>query len=294
VAAVYGVDFSGAALAGRTTWVARCAVVPRARRSAGEPALRLESLDRLADLAGTAERGPALAHLVAMVRASRSALWAVDACFGLPESVLDALYPAPLGSPGAGWPRLVREVAAWGGGAYAYGLEALAAARALGGPMHVRRAADAAARAPFDPYHYRIIYQTFHAIRDVARPLARAPETAVLPFQYARLPGARRVVMEACPASTLKRLALPHQRYKQPGGGPLTAERRRTRRDILAALAERVAFDDRARRRLMRDPGGDALDAVLAAAGAWHAWGAADHAAIARCPTARREGHLYF
>jgi hypothetical protein len=70
--------------------------------------------------------------------------------------VLDALY-----APGTRWPRLVREVAAWQGGAYAYGLEALAAARALGGPMHIRRAADVEARAPFDPYHYRIIYQTF-------------------------------------------------------------------------------------------------------------------------------------
>jgi hypothetical protein len=159
----------------------------------------------------------------------------------------------------------VREVAAWQGGAYAYGLEALAAARALGGPMHIRRAADVAARAPFDPYHYRIIYQTFHAIRDVARPLARDAHTAVLPFQYRRLDAARRVVMEACPASTLKRLALPHQRYKQPAGGPLSPVQRRVRHAILRGLAPQVAVDDAVRRRIMRDPGGDALDAVLAA-----------------------------
>lgn len=289
VTCVYGVDFSGAQQAGQTTWVARCAVATRAERATGAPVLRLDALDRLADLAGSAERGAALAHLVGMVRGSRTALWAVDACFGLPGAVLDALY-----APGAGWPRLVREVAAWEGGAYAYGLEALAAARALGGPMHLRRAADTEARAPFDPYHYRIIYQTFHAIRDVARPLARTPETAVLPFQYPRLANARRVVLEACPASTLKRLALPHQRYKQPAGGPLTAERRRTRRQILDTLSAHVAFDDAARRRMMRDPGGDALDAVLAAAGAWHAWHAVDHARLARCPRARREGHLYY
>ena len=142
--------------------------------------------------------------------------------------------------------------------------------------------------------HYRIIYQTFHAIRDVARPLARTEGTAVLPFQYPRLAGARRVVMEACPASTLKRLALPHQRYKQPAGGPLTAERRRTRRHILDALAAHVAVDDAARRRAMRDPGGDALDAVIAAVGAWHAWRAADHERLASCRRARREGHLYY
>lgn len=289
ITAVCGVDFSGAAQAGHTTWVARCAVATRAERAAGGPALRLAALDPLAELAGTAEREPALAHLVALVRASRGTLWAVDACFGLPEAVLDALY-----TPGARWPRLVREVAAWEGGAYAYGLAALAAARALGGPMHIRRAADAEARAPFDPYHYRIIYQTFHGIRDVARPLARTPGTAVLPFQYGRLAGARRVVLEACPASTLKRMALPHQGYKQPAGGALTAARRRTRRAILAGLAAHVALPEADRRRILRDPGGDALDAVLAAVGAWHAWRATDHAALARCRRAGREGHLYF
>ena len=43
----------------------------------------------------------------------------------------------------------------------------------------------------------------------------------------------------------------------------------------------------------MRDPGGDALDAVIAAAGAFQAWHAADHPAIAKHPRYRREGYLY-
>jgi hypothetical protein len=82
----------------------------------------------------------------------------VDACFGLPEAVLDALYaPARAGRGCARGGRL-------GGGAYAYGLEALAAARTSAAHAHPP-AADTEARAPFDPYHYRIIYQTFHAIR---------------------------------------------------------------------------------------------------------------------------------
>jgi hypothetical protein len=100
--------------------------------------------------------------------------------------------------------------------------------------------------------------------------------------------------MEACPASTLKRLDLPHQRYKRPAGGPLSPVQRRVRHEILRGLAGQVDVDDAARRRIMRDPGGDALDAVLAAAGAWHAWRATDHAALSRCPRARREGHLYY
>src|SRR3982751_276806 len=99
---VFGVDFSGAKLAGRTTWVARCDVVPRARVRAGAPPLALAELSPLEALAGTAERDAALAHLVAMIRASRGALWAVDAPFGLPVEILDE------GTTWSGQLRLVR------------------------------------------------------------------------------------------------------------------------------------------------------------------------------------------
>src|SRR3712207_3937015 len=142
--------------------------------------------------------------------------------------------------------------------------------------------------------HYRIIYQTFHAMRDVAAPLSRVRETAVLPFQYARLPTAARVVVETCPSSTLKRLGLPHQNYKQPAGGPITALRRRTRAAIMRGLLPHVDIAPLDRRRIARDPGGDALDAVIAAVGAASAWRQLDHRAIARSERIRREGYLYF
>jgi len=292
---VYGVDFSGARLAGHATWVAHLVPAgdaPDAGRpgTAGGPgselpAWELVALDPLARLAGTAERAPALAHLTALVRASDRALWAFDFPFGLPLEVLP---------PRSGWRahgRLVRE---FEGDDYGLGLECVRRARALGGPMHVRRLTDRRARAPFDPYHYRIIYQTFYGLRDVAGPLAAEPGTALLPFQYGRAPAARRVLVETCPASTLKRLELPHQRYKQPAGGPLTAVRRRTRRRILDGLARWVRVGDAHRRRIMRDPGGDALDAVVAALGGAQAVRGADHAAIARHPRFRREGHLFY
>lgn len=147
----YGVDFSGARLAGRTTWVARLALgaagaARGAARGAGGALPRLVALDRLDRLAGTAARGPALAHLVALVRASEDALWALDCPFGLPVELLP---------PGAGWAAQRRLVREWGDDAYGLGLECVRRARALGGPMHVRRRTDGEARAPFDPYHYR-------------------------------------------------------------------------------------------------------------------------------------------
>jgi hypothetical protein len=53
-------------------------------------------------------------------------------------------------------------------------------AEALGGPRHMRRLNDLEVKAPFDPFHYRIIYQTFHGMRDVLGPLRRLDEQANL------------------------------------------------------------------------------------------------------------------
>jgi hypothetical protein len=277
--AIYGVDFSGAKLAGRNTWVAR--VEPAGRR---RPAYRLAELTRLEKLSGTAERGAALAHLVGLIADSDGALWALDFPFGLPVEVM---------APGARWPRQLDFLGTWGEDAYAAGVECLRRAQALGGPMHIRRLTDSEARAPFDCYHYRIIYQTFFGMRDVLGPLRLLRQTAILPFQYRRLPAARRVLVEACPSSTLKRLGLPHTNYKQPEGGALTRKRRRARRLVLDGLLRHVRADDRQRRVMMRNPGGDALDAVIAAVGAAQAWDAADHGAIARHPRYPREGRLF-
>ena len=219
-----------------------------------------------------------------MIRDSDSALWAMDFPFGLPVEVLGA---------GDRWPAQLALLRDWGEDAYGLGLECLRRAKRLGGPMHIRRLTDHEAKAPFDCYHYRIIYQTFYGMRDVLGPLWRAKSTAILPFQYRKLPGARRVLVEACPSSTLKRLGLPHQNYKQPAGGPLTAKRLRTRHAILAGLRRHVEIDAAQQRVIMRNGGGDALDAVIAAVGGHHAWAAADHPSLARHARYPREGRLF-
>ena len=138
-----------------------------------------------------------------------------------------------------------------------------------------------------------MFYQTFFGMRDVLGPLRLARRTAIVPFQYRRLPAARRVLVEACPTSTLKRLGLPHHTYKQPEGGPLTRKRRRTRRAILDGLVAWLEVGAAHRRVMMRNGGGDALDAALAALGGAQAWQAADHRRIARHPRYPREGRLF-
>jgi hypothetical protein len=278
---IYGVDFSGAKLAGRNTWVAR--LERRAGVSRGRP-YALTELECVERACGTAERGLAIEHLVGRVAASEGALWAMDFPFGLPVEVLEA---------GTRWEEQLKFLREWGGDAYDVGLACLARAKKLGGPMHIRRLTDHEAKAPFDCYQYRIIYQFFYGVRDVLGPLAATRGTAILPFQYRRLPTARRVLVEACPSSTLKRLGLPHQNYKQPEGGPLSGKRLRTRRVILDHLAEHISISPSQRRTMMRNGGGDAIDAVIAAVGAHAAWRDADHRSIARHGRYPREGKLF-
>jgi len=272
---VYGVDFSGARLAGKALWVAKALVGRR---------LRLAELFSLEEACGSADRDLVLAHLVKSIRGSARALWAVDAPFGLPVELME---------PGMTWRGQLRFVRDWDRDGYDLGAWCVRRALALGGPMHLYRATDRAAKAPFDCYHYRIIYQTFHAMGDVIWPLRRDAGTAILPLQYRRLRSARRVLFETCPSSTLKRLGLPHHTYKQPGRATLTTERRRVRRRILNGLRAHILIPPGPRRRAMRDPGGDARDAIIAAVGGAWAWAHAPHAEIARDRRLRRKGFLY-
>jgi hypothetical protein len=271
---VVGVDFSGAKLAGRNIWLARLDV--RHRRP------RLVELACLEKLAGRPDRPAALATLVDLVLASERALWGIDFPFGLPLEV-----------PGLPWQKQFDWLRPFGDDAYAAGLACVRFARENGLPTHVRRATDIEAKTPFDCYHYRIVYQMFFGITAVLAPLRQDAGTAILPFQYEKWAGAARIVVETCPSSSLKRLGLPHQNYKQPAGGPLMPRRRSVRRILLDALDGKVEISDTQRRTMMRNPGGDAIDAVVAAVGTWDGYRSADHMAIAAHPRYPLEGRLY-
>ena len=274
---IYGVDFSGAKLAGRNTWIARALVSGGAR-------LALADVRSLEAMSGEAERAPALAWLVGAIAESEAALWAIDFPFAMPVEVM---------APKATWRGQLDDMGNWRKDAYAMGLRCVSRSKRHNGSLHIRRLTDTEQRTPFDCYHYRIIYQTFHGMRDVLLPLSRARRTAVLPFGYRKLAEARNVVIVSCPGSVLRRLGLPYNNYKQPAGGPLTRVRRRTRRLILAALGQWVDIPPALRSRIMRNPGGDALDAVIAAVGAALRWEALDHRAIARHRRYRLEGYVY-
>ena len=281
---VFGVDFSGARLAGKNAWIAQMDVIGNPGRSA-TPRLKLIELRPLERAAGDAERDVVCRYLGDSILSSHNALWGMDFPFGLPIEL-------GLGD----WPAQLEHVRHHDGDAKSYGRDLVQTAKRVGDSMHIRRLTDSETKTPFDCYHYRIIYQTFHGMRDVLARVADQYATAVMPFEchawHLKSP-VERVVVEACPSSTLKRWSLPHQNYKQPGNQPPDAVRRRTRRAIGKVLGSLVEISDHRRRVMMNNPGGDALDAVLAGVGAWQAWHRDDHTAIANHPRYPIEGRVY-
>lgn len=281
---VVGVDFSGAAQSGKTAWLAEMVSQDGLAVGGHDPRLRLVSLQPLGKLAGTDARESVNTYLVDRISESGETFWGCDFPFGLPIEL-------KLG----GWRRQLAKIRSFSGDAKAFGRWLVRRTESDLGTKHVRRTTDRETQTPFDCYHYRIIYQTFHGMRDVLDPVAKLDHVAVLPFDYERWRSrvATSVVVEACPSSTLKRLALPHQRYKQSGGKPPESIHRQTRRTILKCISQWVDFSAHRRRVMMSDPGGDALDAVLAGLGGWLGFASADHVAIAEHPRYPREGRVY-
>lgn len=286
---VVGVDFSGGRNSGLTAWMAKAEVLggrPGPGPGADRPRLRLRSLDPLSRLAGGEDRETVNRFFVDQIIASDRAVWGFDFPFGLPIEL--ALGP---------WTRQLKQLDRFAGDAKEYGRLLVARTREVADTMHIRRLTDRETKTPFDCYHYRIIYQTFHGMRDVLRRIVTDRDTCVLPFQFRRLAdqghSVRRLVVEACPSSTLKRLGLPHRLYKQSGGKPPTESQRRVRKEILAGLTPRIELPPRARREIMANPGGDALDAIIAAVGCWEAMVTDDHLSVAKHPRYRLEGRVY-
>src|SRR4051812_40091622 len=150
---VCGVDFTGANLAGRATWVAR--VEPDEE----PPGRVLAELARLADLCGTAARAAALAHLVTLIDDSHDTLWSLDFPFGLPYEVVGY---------GAGWPAQFDLVREWDHDGYGLGAECLRRAKAPRGPHPPPPPPRPPESAPPPPPHYPPIHHPLLRLR--ARP----------------------------------------------------------------------------------------------------------------------------
>jgi len=241
---IYGIDFSGAADAGKRIWIASGTI------DSGR--LHIDACHRAEALPGSGrERDICLTALRNFIAGEEACAVGLDFPFGLPASLMgtpswdDFIHSFPNRYPS---PQQFREQCV----------------RAVGGGEQ-KRATDIESRAPFSPYNLRLYRQTYHGIRDVLRPLVQMGQVCVLPMQRAQ--SGKPWLLEICPASTLKRLDL-YVPYK----GATSAHRRARRRILARPQRENgLSFAPALRPVLIGEPGGDALDSVIAAYAAYRA-----------------------
>ncbi len=235
-----GVDFSGAADAGRRLWVAE------GRLDAGGR-LTLLNCRPARELPGGGLSPPqALAALRAFLLTQPDAAVGVDVPFGVPAALMGEEE----------WLPFVLAVARRWSTPQAF----RAACRAAAGGRELRRLTDREAGTPFSPYNLRLYRQTYFALALLLAPLVAAGEACVLPLQSPR--AGRPWLLEVCPAVTLRRLGL-YRPYKGPSPALAAA-----REALVTGLQERAGLmlpDPELARLLVADPGGDALDSVVAA-----------------------------
>ena len=262
---VIGVDFSGARRAGDHIWIAV--------GTHDQGRLTLESCLPARELPdGGRDRDTALAALTAYLASQRRAAVGLDFPFSLPRPlIVETRWEEFVGAFLRRYPDA----------------ESLRAdCRRKDGGNELKRRTDVAAKVPFSAYNLRLFRQTHAGIGSILRPLVESDEARVVPMQA---PSRGKVLLaETCPASLLKRLDL-YVPYKGRGGALADA-----RKGLIKQLAVNGLLsepDKSLAERVIGDPGGDALDAVLAAVAA------ANLPRLRQAttdPVERVEGRVYF
>ena len=181
---IHGVDFSGAAKAGRKIWIASGTVA--------DGVLAIHACRRAADLPGSsADREAALTALRNFIAERPADDFGLDFPFSLPRDLI--AEPS--------WEEFLRSFPERYPDAQAF----RRACREATGGREAKRLTDYDARTPFSAYNLRLYRQTYYGIRDVLRPLVLGRLACVLPMQPVQHHSAW--LIEICPASTLKAFA---------------------------------------------------------------------------------------
>lgn len=239
---IFGVDFSGAAEAGKKIWIAS------GREQAGQ--LLIEQCCRAAELpAGGRGRAVAYQGLRALIAGQENAVFGIDVPFGIAAGFMGE----------AAW----REFLIAFPSTYLTADSFRAGCRINAEGREARRVADHTPRTPFAPANLRLYRQTYHALADVLAPLVEGDQARVLPMQEPAV--GKPVLVEICPALTVRALG-PFGPYK--GRTPAHAAQRAA---ILARFygAGLAPLDAGAGQRVLNDSEGDALDSIVAA---WTVW----------------------
>ncbi|MFW9917279.1 MAG: DUF429 domain-containing protein [Candidatus Thorarchaeota archaeon] len=244
---IYGVDFSGSKNAGKWIWIAKGVIE--------NENLVIEACFRGRDLPGSGNGLEiCLSALRNFIKKHSDAAFGMDFPFALPKELVEQdrwkdfilKFPSLYSSP--------------------EGFRDKCFSKA--GRRELKRNTDIKSKAPFSPYNLRLHKQTYFGISEIIAPLVREDLALFLPMQKPK-PG-RPLVLEVCPASTLKNLGL-YEKYKFKKNRDDCPE---TRSKILKEIERQgpLKFQGKGIRGLVvQDRNGDALDSVIAAFAAYRA-----------------------
>ena len=268
---IRGIDFSGGRAPGEDIWIAE------GRLDGGR--LSIGSCRSASDRFGRSGREPILRALRELLDGTAGTT-GLDFSFGLPAELL----PAGVDD----WAAAVAWFAETFSDEDPDGMrERLksAARERPGEGVELKRRTDRTVGAN-SPYSFITYYQTLYGIRDVLAPLVGSGAVSVPPFDAV---GPRNAV-EIYPAGTLRRLGTVDTTYKDETGE--AAERRRRIVERLTATTDGPSVDIPAsvRETAIDEPGGDALDSLVAAVATARA---ADRGFEPERPFDEREGYIY-
>jgi hypothetical protein len=262
----FGIDFSGARLAGKAIWIAE-------GRLEGQGCVTLiDCYPAMALPESGVDRAPALAALRRLIAATPDGIFGCDFPVGLPRDLLQ----------GVDWKSFIASF----GQRHEHADAFRDACRRIAKGREIRRDSDRLAKTPFCAWNLRLYRQTYHGLADIVAPLHREGHASIVSIEPPH--PERAWIAETCPASVLKFLGL----YRPYKGRDSSA--RRMRGDIVTALVDRRFLSKlrKAQRdRLVDDQGGDALDSVIACLAAASALRQLDGR---MSETDRLEGRVFF
>ncbi|MCX9011134.1 MAG: DUF429 domain-containing protein [Candidatus Methanoperedens sp.] len=234
---IYGVDFSGAKDAGKKIWIASGIIK--------EGVLHIEKCERGKDSLGTDRLDACLRSLRDFIASEKDCAFGLDFPFGLPKKLVKE----------SSWEDFVRHFPE-----NYPNLKKFRDACKIYHEPELKRTTDIKSKTPFSPYNLRIYYQTYYGIHDILYPLVSADQARILPMQ--NVENGKTIVIEICPASTLKKLWHP--------GKPLSYKHNtdthfEAREQIIDKLNTNISIPGSIRTIALNNAGGDALDSIIAA-----------------------------
>ncbi|MDI6890439.1 MAG: hypothetical protein QMC83_05785 [Thermodesulfovibrionales bacterium] len=234
---IYGVDFSGAAKAGKKIWISSGIIEGGA--------LKIDDCFSGTMLPDSGiGRDHCLIALINFIARKRDSAFGLDFPFGLPRCLFyensweEFILSFPEKYPNQD---IFRDIC-----------------YKLAGNSEIKRVTDKENSTPFSPYNLRLYKQTYFGIRGVLHPLVRNHLVCVLPMQ--RIKSGKPWILEVCPASTLKRenLYFPYKNKRH----------KKVREHILKEIEAKGVLSiqsSRIRSEIADDDEGNALDSIIAA-----------------------------